>query len=226
MFDMRVPIVGTVLTHPERRVVEKTNTPVTSFRIVVNYRRFDRATEQWVDHGMFRVRVVCWRRLADHVFKSLKVGEPVIVIGRLFTRDWRTEEGELRVNYELEADTVGHDLSRGVTEFTKARVEGLNSAVEDAEADRRIGGELAYPVGADGLPVASDPFEGSEIAAESAADAIAILRQAGLAETEGSTPLSDAGVAQPVADGPTGTEDEDDDELVGTGAGGRRRRGR
>jgi single-strand DNA-binding protein len=192
----------------------------------VNYRRYDRATEQWVDHGMFRVRVACWRRLADHVYKSLKVGEPVIVIGRLFTRDWRTEEGELRVNYELEADTVGHDLSRGVTEFIKARAEGPNSAIEDAEADRRIGGEIAYPVDANGLPIPSDPYEGSEIAAESAADAFEILRQAGMAESEAASPLVDAGLGDSGPGGTTGTDDEDDDELVGTGAGGRRRRGR
>ena len=217
MFDMRVPMVGTVLTHPERRVVEKTNTPVTSFRIVMNYRRYDRATDQWTDHGMLRVRVVCWRRLADHVYTSLKVGQPVIVIGRLFTREWRSEEGgDLRVNYELEADTVGHDLSRGVSEFTKARTEGPHSAVEDAESDRRIGGEMSYPVDGGGLPGPSDPYEGSEIAAESAEDAIAILRQAGMTD----------GDPESGADESAGGEDEDDAELVGAGAGGRRRRGR
>ena len=62
MFDMRVPIVGTVLTQPERRVIEKTGVPVTSFRIVANYRRYDQESRQWVDYGMFRIRVNCWRR--------------------------------------------------------------------------------------------------------------------------------------------------------------------
>lgn len=212
MIDTRFPIVGTVLTLPERRITEKQNIPVTTFRIVMNYRRYDRATEQWVDNGNFRVRVVCWRRLADHVYSSLKVGEPVIVIGRLFTRDWTGAEGELRVSYELEADAVGHDLSRGVSVFTKARPEGPSSVIEDAEADRRIGGELSYPVGEDGLPLAADPYDGSEVAAESAEDAMAILRQAGVTATE----------AEPA----TGGEDEDDDELVSAGAAGRRRRGR
>jgi single-strand DNA-binding protein len=216
IIDMRVPIVGTVLTHPERRVTEKTNTPVTSFRIVMNYRRFDRATEQWVDHGMFRIRVVCWRRLADHVFSSLKVGEPVIVIGRLFTREWTGDEGELRVNYELEADAVGHDLSRGTAQFSKVRAEGPHSVIEDAEADRRIGGELSHAVDANGQPIPADPYEGSEIAAESADDALAILRQAGMAGAE----------SEPGPEPSTGGDDEDDDELVGAGAGGRRRRGR
>ena len=82
MYDLRVPIVGTVLTQPERRVVEKTGDPVTTFRIVMDYRRFDRATERWIDYAQFRIRVNCWRRLADHVYSSIRVGESVIVILR------------------------------------------------------------------------------------------------------------------------------------------------
>ncbi len=208
MYDLRIPIVGTVLTQPERRVVEKTNAPVTSFRVVMNYRRFDRATEQWVDYALFRVRVNCWRRLADHVYASIKVGEPVIVIGRMFTREWQAENGELRVMYELDADTVGHDLSRGVAGFTKMSLAGPHSVIEDEEADSRVGGEIAHPVDANGLPIPPDPADGSEVAAETAADAMAILREAGM------------------SDGSTGGDDEEDDELVAAGAGGRRRRGR
>jgi len=230
MSDMRVSIVGTVLTKPERRIVEKNNAPVTTFRVVTNYRRYDRASETWTDNGMFRVRVVCWRRLADHVHASLNVGDPVIVVGRLFTRDWRGTEGELRVTYELEADTVGHDLSRGIAEFTRVRAEGPHSMIEDAESDRRVAGEVTYPVDANGLPVPDDPYEGSEVAAESAEDALEILRQAGMTEAapdepaggegavSGEGPMSGAGSAE--------GEGGDDDELVGAGAGGRRRRGR
>jgi single-strand DNA-binding protein len=215
MHDLRVPLVGTALTKPERRIIEKTGVPVTSFRIVVNYRRYDRATEQWVDYGLFRIRVNCWRRLADHVYKSIDVGDPVIVIGRVFTREWQSEQGELRVNYELEADTVGHDLSRGLTTFTRMRVDGPQSVVEDDEAENRIGGELSYPADAAGMPLPHDalphdPYD-SAVAAEAAADALAMLREAGMADPE------------PVTEDPT--SEEDDEDLVGAGAA-RRRRGR
>jgi single-strand DNA-binding protein len=212
MYDLRVPIVGTVLTQPERRVIEKTGTPVTSFRVVMNYRRFDRESGQWTDYAMFRIRVNCWRRLADHVFGSIKVGEPVIVIGRIFTRDWRADTGELRLMYEIDADTVGHDLSRGTTTFTKTRLDGPQSVIEDEATASRIGGEVSYPVDANGLPASQDPYEGSDVAAETAADALAILRQAGMAGPE--TPSSE----------PAGGEDEDDEEMAGAGVGGRRRR--
>ena len=34
-------------------------------------------------------------------------GDPVIVTGRLFTRDWRDSEGVVRTQYELEAARWG-----------------------------------------------------------------------------------------------------------------------
>jgi single-strand DNA-binding protein len=212
MYDLRIPIVGTVLTAPERRITEKTGTVVASFRIVMNYRRFDKATQQWTDHGMFRVRVTCWRRLADHVCSSVKVGEQVIVVGRIFTREWHAETGELRVNFEVEADSVGHDLARGTSAFTKAPVVGPSSSVEDEESESRVGGELSYPIGPDGLPLVHDPADGSDLAIETAADAMAIMRGGGLTSPDPDSPLPDD------ADG------EEEDELVGAGA--RRRRGR
>ena len=121
-----------------------------------------------------------------------------------------------RDEHEQESKHAHQPALHRVSEFTKARTEGPHSAVEDAESDRRIGGELSYPVDGGGLPGPSDPYEGSEIAAESAEDAIAILRQAGMTD----------GDPESGADESAGGEDEDDAELVGAGAGGRRRRGR
>lgn len=45
----------------------------------------------------------------------------------------------------MEADAVGHDLSRGITTFVKMRAGGPQSVIEDGEAENRIGGELSYP---------------------------------------------------------------------------------
>ena len=156
----------------------------------------------------------------EHVVKSVNVGDPIFVFGRIYTREWKTDQGELRVSYEVDAETVGHDLSRGVTAFTKTRFEGPHSVIEDEEHDVRINGEVSYAVGATGGHVASDHLDdegyGSEVAAETADDALAILREAGLAGQE-----SAGGDSVP------GDEEDTDDELVGAGGvGGRRRRGR
>ncbi len=220
MYSTRIPIIGTALTQPEKRVIEKTGAVVASFRIVSNERRYDKATDQWVDSGMLRIRVSCWRRLAEHVVKSINVGDPIFVFGRIYTREWKTDQGELRVGYEVDAETVGHDLSRGVTAFTKTRFEGPHSVIEDEEHDSRINGEVSYAVGAAGGQVAPEHLDdegyGSEVAAETADDALAILREAGL-----------AGPESPGGDSGTGDEEDTDDELVGAGGvGGRRRRGR
>jgi single-strand DNA-binding protein len=215
MYDTRVSIIGTALTRPERRVIEKTGAVVANFRIVSNARRFDRATEQWVDSGIFRIKVNCWRRLAEHVFASISPGDPIFVAGRISTREWKTEQGELRVSYEVDADTVGHDLSRGVGVFTKMRYDGPHSVVEDEESDNRISGEIAYRIGS-GVP-GGDPFaddDGSDVAAETAEDALAMLREAGL-----------TGEGDPTAGGPGDGDETDEEELVGA-AGGKRRRGR
>src|SRR5690606_39782833 len=112
MNDTEITVVGNVLTEPERREIEKTNAVVTTFRIVSNSRRFDRDTGQWTDGALFRIRVNCWRRLAHHVYNSVKVGDPVIVKGRITTREWKTEQGEPRSAYEIDATNVSHDLAR------------------------------------------------------------------------------------------------------------------
>src|SRR5258705_5049235 len=181
MYDTRIPIVGTALTKPERRVIEKTGTVVSSFRIVSNSRRFDKTTGQWVDATIFRIRVNCWRRLAEHVVASISPGDPIFVYGRISTREWKTEQGELRVNFEVDADTVGHDLARGVGVFTKMRYEGPSSVIEDEESENRINGEVSYLLGPTGSrgdhPFDDEDRYGSDVLAGPSPDALAVLRR-------------------------------------------------
>ncbi len=108
-----------------------------------------------------RVRVNCWRKLAEGVAASVMVGDPVIVCGRLYTRDWTDDAGNHRTLYELEAVAVGHDLSRGRGRFLRNRPTTATSAVEDTEAEHRVHGEATEPVGAAEAPAAPDgrPFD-------------------------------------------------------------------
>jgi single-strand DNA-binding protein len=154
MFDTTVTIVGNALNAPELRRTNGTSTLVASFRVASTSRRYDRDSGRWVDGPSLRVRVTCWRRLAEGVTQSVVTGDPLVVTGRMFTRDWVGDDGQHRVSYELEAIAVGHDLSRGFAKFTRHRPGGVTSAVEDAEADARIAGEPSVPVGAPaGAPV-------------------------------------------------------------------------
>jgi single-strand DNA-binding protein len=147
MFDTTVTIVGNALNAPELRRTNGSSTLVASFRVASTSRRYDRDSGRWVDGPSLRVRVTCWRRLAEGVTQSVVTGDPLVVTGRMYTRDWVGDDGQHRVSYELEAIAVGHDLSRGFAKFTRHRPAGLTSAVEDSESDARIAGEVSVPVG-------------------------------------------------------------------------------
>jgi single-strand DNA-binding protein len=146
LFDTAVTIIGNVLTNPEFRRLHDSQVVVSNFRIASTARRFDRVTNNWVDGSTLRVRVNCWRRLAENVCDCLSVGDPVIVTGRLFSRDWTGEDGIRRTSYELDAFAVGHDLARGRDTFTRFRPSMGTSSIEDAEADRRADTELGTRV--------------------------------------------------------------------------------
>lgn len=161
MFDTYVTIVGNVLTAPEWRRTAQSGTLVANFKVASTARRLDRESGRWVDGNSLRVRVNCWRKLAEGVASSVMVGDPIVVVGRLYTRDWTDDAGNHRTLYELEAAAVGHDLSRGRGKFLRNRANAVTSAVEDAEADRRIHGQVAEPLPDDEIPVRPDdrPFD-------------------------------------------------------------------
>jgi single-strand DNA-binding protein len=66
--------------------------PVASFTIASNRRRFDAQTGNWTDQRAVFHRVVCFKKLADHVAASLRRGATVSVTGE-FTDDSFTPEG-------------------------------------------------------------------------------------------------------------------------------------
>jgi single-strand DNA-binding protein len=202
MFDTQVTLVGNVMTAPEWRRTSVTNALVANFKVASSSRRYDRESGRWVDGPSLRVRVTCWRRLAEGVASSVMVGDPVIVTGRMFTRDWVAEDGTRRTSYELEAFAVGHDLARGIGKFSRTRLNTATSIVENAESDARIAGEASEPVD---VPVAPpedfNPFDDNADAElgldlpHTALDADTILREAVALEAFAADPeeLDDTG---------------------------------
>ncbi|GGM18632.1 MULTISPECIES: single-stranded DNA-binding protein [Micromonospora] len=161
MYDTNVTIIGNVLTAPEWRRTAQSNTLVANFKVASTARRLDRESGRWVDGNSLRVRVNCWRRLAEGVAASVAVGDPVVVAGRLYTRDWTDEAGNHRTLYELEAVAVGHDLSRGRSRFARNRPTTTTSATADSEAEHRVHGEPTEAVPAEQAPAIFDdtPFD-------------------------------------------------------------------
>ncbi|GAA2597360.1 hypothetical protein GCM10010399_30000 [Dactylosporangium fulvum] len=145
MFETTVTVVGNVLNPPDARRLVESQALVTHFKVATTSRRFDKVNERWVDGDSLRVRVNCWRQLAENVARSVNVGDPVIVTGRLYSRDWEGDDHVRRVSYELDAFSVGHDLSRGRAKFARVKANTLTSAVDDELSDKRIGGAPTVP---------------------------------------------------------------------------------
>ncbi|MFF1906199.1 single-stranded DNA-binding protein [Kitasatospora sp. NPDC058218] len=116
MNETQVTVIGNVATE-----VSCTRTAdgvaVANFRLASTERRYDRLREGWVDGETQWVTVTAWRALAGHLIGSLSKGDPVVVSGRLRVREW-TEGEARRSRVEIDARSVGHDLSRGTAVFT------------------------------------------------------------------------------------------------------------
>lgn len=105
---------GNLVADPTQRVVAN-GLKVTRFRIASSGRRFDKATAEWVNTDPVYMSVVCWRQLGDNVMTTLRKGDTVVVIGRLTYREYDDANGgPRRSSYEIDATSVGPDLSRYV----------------------------------------------------------------------------------------------------------------
>jgi single-strand DNA-binding protein len=117
MNDTMMTIVGNVVDTPRKRQTANGHV-VTNFRVASTSRRYDREQERFVDNSTLFVTVTCWRAMGVNVDTSIKKGQPVVVYGRYYMREYKVEE-QIRTSYELEAVAVGHDLSRGTSQFTR-----------------------------------------------------------------------------------------------------------
>ncbi|GAA3280689.1 single-stranded DNA-binding protein [Paenarthrobacter aurescens] len=106
-------------------------TATASFRLGTTERRFDRATNTWVDGNTNWYTVQSFRYLAGHVGCSIKKGQRVLVVGKLRLRQWE-HEGRVYHVAEIDAESVGHDLMWGSANFT--RMNGTSAPPESAPA--------------------------------------------------------------------------------------------
>jgi single-strand DNA-binding protein len=93
--------------------------PWVLFRVASTPSYFDQATRTWRDLETIWISVKAWRSLAQNAAESLEVGDPIVVIGKIRTEKWTTQDGEPRESTVLEANLVGHDLTWGVTRLRR-----------------------------------------------------------------------------------------------------------
>jgi single-strand DNA-binding protein len=166
--DTIMTVVGNVVDTPRMRMT-KSGHAVTNFRVASTSRRFDREQQRWVDNSTLFVNVTCWRAMAENVSLSVHKGQPVVVCGRYYSREYEINE-TVRVSYELEANVVGHDLARGTADFRKtvrpsapAGVELDTQGIPADHSDAWL--DLAEPAGAAASASADAAAEPRELVA-------------------------------------------------------------
>lgn len=125
-------IAGVVAT-PIRDITTSEGLRIASFRLAANQRRFDRSAGRWIDTETNWYTITAFRRLAEHIAASFQKGQRVLVHGRVRVRSW--ENGERTgTTVEIEAESAGHDLRWGDSQFSRAVIEQLESGDAPAVA--------------------------------------------------------------------------------------------
>jgi single-strand DNA-binding protein len=113
-----VTLVGFVAQDPIQRPT-KNGVLVTDLRVGATPRVQDRVTNEWRDGITSYYDVSCWRRLGEHVRASLRKGDPVMIKGKFRSRTFTDKNGVTRTVIDIVADTVGHDMNRGVANYLR-----------------------------------------------------------------------------------------------------------
>jgi single-strand DNA-binding protein len=124
-------VSGLVATTP-RHLVTQEGLPITSFRLASSKRRFDRNKKIWVDGETNWFTITSFRQLAINSAGSISKGDRIIVSGRLKVRDW--DNGERSgTSVEIDAESLGHDLSWGTSEFSRTVLVREDPEDDDSE---------------------------------------------------------------------------------------------
>ncbi|MEU7750105.1 single-stranded DNA-binding protein [Nonomuraea sp. NPDC049158] len=160
MNDIYITLTGNVAAEPRQYSFDD-GARVTSLRVLTTHRYFDKRTGQWADGERVCFAVRCWRALGDNVAKSVQVGQPVVVSGKLRIREFGPE-GDRRFMPEIEASSVGHDLRWGTGVFAKPERGGGTGSVSKEMRDRLDEETQDWAMGAKPAP---DPLTTTRVTA-------------------------------------------------------------
>lgn len=136
-----ISVSGLVATTP-RHLVTQDGLPITSFRLASSQRRFDRNQNKWIDGETNWFTITAFRQLAINSAGSVGKGDRVFIGGKLRVRDWDNGE-RAGTSVEIEADSIGHDLTWGTSVFTRTvlvREPEPDAAEESDESESELVG--------------------------------------------------------------------------------------
>lgn len=138
--DINITVVGNVVSDPELRYTSN-GTPVASFRIVSNTRRYDQATNTWVDGTSTFLSCSAWRNLGQNVASSITKGMRVIVTGVFRDASYTDNQGNNRTAYEILVDDIGPSLRYATAEVTRLSQSGGGFQSQQAAPQAPVGGQ-------------------------------------------------------------------------------------
>ena len=130
-----ITVTGLVATIP-RHILTSEGLSITSFRLASTQRRFDRSAERWIDGETNWYTITSFRQLALNCATSIEKGQRVLVTGRLRIREWDNGE-RVGTTIDIEAESVGHDLSWGTASFSRSIVSSAVPAATESHDDER-----------------------------------------------------------------------------------------
>lgn len=104
----RVVLDGRMATEPELRFLPS-GVAVANFRVAAGERKQNPTTQQWEDGRQCFISVTCWRDTAENVTETLHQGDPVVLEGRLYQREYE-RDGQKQYAYQIDADSIGPGL--------------------------------------------------------------------------------------------------------------------
>jgi len=124
MFETPITVVGNIVNDPTgRRVGDQ---EVFKFRVASNSRRRT-ADGTWEPGNSLFVTVNCWGRMVTGVGAALRKGDPVIVVGHVYTSEYEDRDGNRRSSVEMRATAVGPDLSRSIVRIIEKTGSGRDT---------------------------------------------------------------------------------------------------
>ncbi len=134
MNEIYVTVAGRLVAAPEARNT-KSGVPFTAFRIASTIRRPNPQTRQYEDAATNFVNVTAFRALGANISNSVHKGDPVVVYGRMRVNQFTRADNSPGTSVEIDAYSVGHDLSFGTSEFTKVSRAQVDQSDRMADAN-------------------------------------------------------------------------------------------
>jgi single-strand DNA-binding protein len=131
MFETPFTIVGNIVTDPIHRQVGEQE--MVRFRVASNSRRRT-AEGTWEPGNSLFVTVTCWGRVVAGASAGLVKGDPVIVVGHVYTSEYDDREGNRRSSVEVRATSVGPDLARCTARIDRTQKQTGEQAPANPEA--------------------------------------------------------------------------------------------